>query len=106
MLTPASRARKKLPEERHQGRRHAELDSLLRDLRDLISTAGTADKAHRERLLRHLESADKAHALELTKYSPVRYARVREDLVLELGVAGAILECGFDKTDPPPPFTQ
>ena len=42
-----------------------------RDLRDLISAAGAdmAEKARRERLLRHLESADKAHPLELAKYS-------------------------------------
>ena len=42
-----------------------------RDLRDLISAAGTevSEKASRERLLRHLESADKAHPLELAKYS-------------------------------------
>jgi hypothetical protein len=42
-----------------------------RDLRDLISLAGAdvAEKARRERLLRHLESADKAHPLELAKYS-------------------------------------
>jgi hypothetical protein len=40
-------------------------------LRDLISAAGAdvAEKARRERLLRHLESADKAHPLELAKYS-------------------------------------
>jgi hypothetical protein len=40
-----------------------------RDLRDLISAAGAdvAEKARRERLLRHLESADKAHPLELAK---------------------------------------
>ena len=42
-----------------------------RDLRDLISAAGAdvTEKARRERLLRHLESADKAHPLELAKYS-------------------------------------
>jgi hypothetical protein len=42
-----------------------------RDLRDLVSAAGAdvAEKARRERLLRHLESADKAHPLELAKYS-------------------------------------
>jgi hypothetical protein len=42
-----------------------------RDLRDLISTAGAdvREKARRERLLRHLESADQAHPLELAKYS-------------------------------------
>ena len=42
-----------------------------RDLRDLISTVGTdvADKARRERLMRPLESADKAHPLELARYS-------------------------------------
>ena len=42
-----------------------------RDLRDLISVAGTelTERARRERLLRHLESADKAHPLELAKYS-------------------------------------
>jgi hypothetical protein len=42
-----------------------------RDLRDLISAAGMdgAEKARRERLLRHLESTDKAHPLELAKYS-------------------------------------
>jgi hypothetical protein len=41
-----------------------------RDLRDLMSAAA-ADVAEmrRERLLRHLESADKAHPLELAKYS-------------------------------------
>jgi hypothetical protein len=41
------------------------------DLRDLISAAGAevSEKARRERLLRHLESADKAHPLELAKYS-------------------------------------
>jgi hypothetical protein len=42
-----------------------------RDLRDLISAAGTemAEKARRERLLRHLESTDKGDPLELAKYS-------------------------------------
>lgn len=42
-----------------------------RDLRELISTAGAdaREKARRERLLRHLESSDKAHPLELAKYS-------------------------------------
>lgn len=44
-----------------------------RDLRELIATAGAdvAEKARRERLLRHLESADAdiAHPLELAKYS-------------------------------------
>lgn len=42
-----------------------------RDLRELTSAAGAdvAEKARRERLLRHLESADKAHPLELAKYS-------------------------------------
>ena len=42
-----------------------------RDLRDLTSAVGAdvAEKARRERLLRHLESADKAHPLELAKYS-------------------------------------
>ena len=42
-----------------------------RDLRDLISAAGAdvSEKARRERLLHHLESADKAHPLELAKYS-------------------------------------
>jgi len=42
-----------------------------RDLRDLFSAAGAdvAEKARRERLLRHLESADKAHPLESAKYS-------------------------------------
>ena len=42
-----------------------------RDLRDLISAAGAdvAEKARRERLLRHLESADKGDPLELAKYS-------------------------------------
>jgi hypothetical protein len=41
-----------------------------RDLRDLISAAGAAtEKARRERLLHHLEAADKAHPLELAKYS-------------------------------------
>ena len=42
-----------------------------RDLRDLISVASAdvREKARRERLLRHLESADKAHPLELAKYS-------------------------------------
>lgn len=38
-----------------------------RDLRDLISTTGAdvTEKTRRERLLRHLESADTAHPLEL-----------------------------------------
>ena len=42
-----------------------------RDLRELILAAGAdvAEKARREKLLRHLESADKAHPLELAKYS-------------------------------------
>jgi hypothetical protein len=46
-----------------------------RDLRALISAAGAdaAEKARRERLLRHLESADKAHPLELSKYSLERF---------------------------------
>ena len=41
------------------------------DLRDPISASGAdvAEKARRERLLRHLESADKAHPLEMAKYS-------------------------------------
>ena len=68
---PACRPRPNLPEERNKGRRRAELDPLLRDLRDLISAANAdvAEKARRERLLRHLESADKAHPLELAKSS-------------------------------------
>jgi hypothetical protein len=39
-------------------------------LRDLIFAAGADvnEKARRERLLRHLETADKAHPLELAKY--------------------------------------
>jgi hypothetical protein len=51
--------------------RRAKLDPLLRDLRDLISAAGedVAEKARHDRLLRHLEPADKAHPLELAKYS-------------------------------------
>ena len=42
-----------------------------RDLRYLISAAGAdlREKARRERLLGHLECADKAHPLELAKYS-------------------------------------
>lgn len=42
-----------------------------RDLRELISAAGAdvVEKARRERLLRYLESSDKAHPLELAKYS-------------------------------------
>jgi hypothetical protein len=42
-----------------------------RDLRDLISAAGAEarEKARRERLLKHLESADKGDPLELAKYS-------------------------------------
>jgi hypothetical protein len=42
-----------------------------RDLRDLISAAGAevAEKARRERLLRHLEFADEAHPVELAEYS-------------------------------------
>ncbi len=42
-----------------------------RDLRELISTAGVdvSEKARRERLLHHLESADKGDPLELAKYS-------------------------------------
>jgi hypothetical protein len=40
-------------------------------LRDLIfaADADVAEKSRRERLLRHLESADKAHPQELAKYS-------------------------------------
>jgi len=68
---PACRPGPNLPEERNKGRRRAELDPLFGDLRDLISAAGAdvAEKARREGLLRHLESADKAHPLELAKYS-------------------------------------
>ena len=42
-----------------------------RDLRDLILAAGAdvPEKARRERLLRHLEAADKGDPLELAKYS-------------------------------------
>ena len=42
-----------------------------RDLRDLISAPGAeaAEKARRERLLRHLESTDKGDPLELARYS-------------------------------------
>src|SRR6185295_604336 len=42
-----------------------------RDLRDLIAAAGAevTEKARHERLLRHLESADKGDPLELAKYS-------------------------------------
>ena len=42
-----------------------------RDLRGLISAAGAdgAEKSRRERLLRHLEAADKGDPLELAKYS-------------------------------------
>ena len=42
-----------------------------RDLRDLISAAGAevTEKARRERLLHHLNCADKAHPVELAKYS-------------------------------------
>lgn len=42
-----------------------------RDLRELIAAAGAdaREKARRERLLRHLESADKGDPLELAKYS-------------------------------------
>ena len=42
-----------------------------RDLRELISAAGTEvlEKERRERLLRHLESADKGDPLQLAKYS-------------------------------------
>lgn len=42
-----------------------------RDLRDLISTADSdaKEKARREKLLRHLETAENAHPLELAKYS-------------------------------------
>lgn len=41
------------------------------DLRELISAtcAGVTEKVRRERLLRHLEFADKVHPLELAKYS-------------------------------------
>ena len=55
-----SRFGSNLSEERKQGRRRAELDPLFSDLRDLISAAGAdvAEKARRERLLRHLEPAD------------------------------------------------
>jgi hypothetical protein len=40
-----------------------------RDFREVISAAGAdaAEKVRRERLLRHLDSADKAHPLELAK---------------------------------------
>jgi hypothetical protein len=49
-----------------------------RDLRDLISAAGAdaAEKARRERLLRHLESVEQPHALELAKYSLERASSV------------------------------
>jgi len=42
-----------------------------RDLRNLITLAGSdvREKSRRERLLHHLETADKAHPLELAKYS-------------------------------------
>jgi hypothetical protein len=55
-----------------------------RDLRDLISAAGAevAEKARRERLLRHLESADQAHPLELAKYSLERAGASSSDPVL------------------------
>jgi hypothetical protein len=55
-----------------------------RDLRDLISAAGAevAEKARREGLLRHLESADKAHPLELAKYSLERAGASSSDPVL------------------------
>ena len=43
-----------------------------RDLRDLISTAGVdvAGKSRRERLLRHLESADKSAPTGISKVQP------------------------------------
>jgi hypothetical protein len=46
-------------------------DGAERDLRELISAAGAdaAEKARRERLLRHLQATDKPHPLELAKYS-------------------------------------
>jgi hypothetical protein len=50
--------------------KHETKTGAERDLRDLISAAGTevAEKARRERLLRHPESADKAQRLKLAKY--------------------------------------
>ena len=53
-----------------------------RDLRELISAAGAdaAEKVRRERLLCHLESADKAHPLELAKYSLERAGAPSSDV--------------------------
>jgi hypothetical protein len=39
------------------------------DFGHFTAGADVAEKSRRERLLRHLESADKAHPLELAKYS-------------------------------------
>ena len=56
-----------------------------RDLRDLISTSGTevAEKARRERLLGHLESADEAHPVELAKYSLERTGTDSSGMVIK-----------------------
>jgi hypothetical protein len=53
-----------------------------RDLRELISSAGAevAEKARRERLLHHLESADKGTPVELAKYSLERAGAGSSDL--------------------------
>ena len=57
-------------------------DDAERDLRELISAAGeeVAEKARREKLLRHLESADKGDPLELAKYSLERAAAMGGDV--------------------------
>jgi hypothetical protein len=57
-----------------------------RDLRELISAAGVdmAEKARRERLLHHLQSADKAHPLELAKYSLERAGASSSDMDTEV----------------------
>lgn len=59
-----------------------------KDLRELISASGddAGEKARRERLLHHLQSADEAEPLELAKYSLAR-ARI---LPLESGSSASV----------------
>ena len=56
-----------------------------RDLRELISAAGAdaTEKARRERLLRHLESADNATPLELAKYSLERAGASASEMAIK-----------------------
>lgn len=62
-----------------------------RDLRELILAANgeTAEKARRERLLRHLESADNAQPLQLAKYSLERAGVPIRDAGLSSGTLPA-----------------